>query len=331
LTGLPLVIGCGHYPWIEALDDGSEPLEGIAPTWELGGPQQIFPRMVRDRAFDVSEIGIVAYLHLRSLPDPPFIALPVFPSRMFRHSYIWVHESAGVQRPADLRGKEVGLGEYWNTAGFWQRAILAHEYGVQPSEIRWRRGRLTANAALPPPPPTLGEGPPGVEVQLIPSDETLDSLLARGAIAALLGPEAPPCVAAGAPGIRRLFPDSRAVEEDYYRRTRIFPIMHVVVIKEAVYRAHPWVATSLYRGFCAAKAHAEARLSGPAPLHLPWAAEEIARARAVLGDDLLPYGVETSRPTLEALLQYAHEQGITARRLTVDELFAPNALDEGRE
>jgi 4,5-dihydroxyphthalate decarboxylase len=285
--------------------------------------------MLRHHEFDVAELSLSSYLLGRARGDLPFIALPVFPMRMFRHSSIYLSTASGVERPQDLRGRRVGVPEYQVTVALWARAALQHEYGVPPASVHW----LTGGEEQPGREEKLAlELPAGIRVERIPADQTLNGMLERGELDALIAPRAPSSFSRGSSAFRRLFPNYRQVEQDYYRRTGIFPIMHLVVVREELVRQHPWIAYNLYDAFRRARDAALPLLyeTGFPRYMLPWMASYAEEERALLGPDPWPYGVEPNRVTLEAATQYSHEQGLSARKLAVEELFAPTTLDEAR-
>ena len=248
------------------------------------------------------------------------MALPVFPSRMFRHGFVFVNRDSGIETPKDLDGKRVGVPEYSQTAAVWIRGILSDEYGVDWRSCRWYTGGVNAIGR----PDALVEWPRfPLSIQRV-FDRTLNDMLVAGEIDALIGARIPRALGRD-PRVVRLFPDYREVEKDYYRRTGIFPIMHTVVVREAVYRQHPWVVHSLYKAFVAAKAWCveQMRFSGALRYTIPWLHAELEETERVLGEDPWPYGLEPNRKTLETLMRYLVEQGFVERPRPVDELFAP--------
>ena len=327
---LPITLAAENYDRTRGLIDGSIRPEGIDLNFIPLAVEETFWRMTQFLDFDASEMSGTAYLVERSRPNPRFIAIPVFLSRVFRHNAIYVHADSGLTSPEQLRGRRVGIPEYNLTACVWLRGLLQHEYGVQPHEVHWLVGGQEQpgrkeRANVPP--------PPGVRVEPIPPTETLNAMLERGELEALMAPRIPRPFAAGLPHIRRLFADPWSVEEDYYRRTRIFPIMHYVVLRQDLFAAQPWVAQSLYKAFCEAKALCQEELYDATSLRvtMPWALRELERDRAVFGStDVWPYGLEPSRPTLEAMVQYHVEQGLIPEPLPLETLFAPATLDEFR-
>lgn len=318
--------GC-DYDRYRGLVDGRVVPEGIDLNVVMLPGEEVFYRMLRHREFDVAEVSLSSYVLSTTLPGRPFVAIPVFPSRVFRHSALYVNATSGIARPEDLRGKRVASPEFQMTAGVWVRGILADDYGVGLGDVVHVTGGEEQGGR-----PEKLPLPPGVRVEPIPAQRTLSAMLESGEIDALVAPRAPSSFRDGSPAVRRLFPDYRRVEEDYFRRTGIFPIMHVVAIRREVYERDRWIATTLAKAFARAQAiaYADLREIGLLSTMLPWLVENAAEVRALMGDDWWPYGLEKNRATLETFLRYAHEQGLTPRRLAPDELFAPEALEEYR-
>jgi 4,5-dihydroxyphthalate decarboxylase len=321
---------CGAYDRTRALEDGSVQPEGIDLTYiAVEPPEEVFWRMLMHREFDAAEMSLGSYVAGRARGEFPFIAIPAFVSRMFRHSAAYVHADSGIQRPEDLRGKRVGVPEYQMTATIWLRGVLQDDYGVKPSELRWYSGGQEHPGRREKVPLTL---PPDVRIERIPEDRTLSAMLEAGELDALFAARMPSPFVSGSPRVRRLFPNYREVEAEYFRRTGIFPIMHTVVIRLDLYERHPWVAQSLLKVLGEAKARCARALYDARALRpmLPWAIDAYETARALMGDDFWPYGLEANRKTLETFVRYAHEQGVAARPVSVDELFARETLDTYR-
>ncbi|MGH7930529.1 MAG: ABC transporter substrate-binding protein, partial [Candidatus Binatia bacterium] len=239
------------------------------------------------------------------------------PSRVFRHSYVWINTNAGIEKPQDLKGKRVGIADYSMTALLFTRGFLTHQYGVRPEDIHWFR-RRREHVSIP--------APQGIRIDNIGKDETLDNLLEQGNLDAVALTQPPRGFVQGSPSIQRLFPDARATEAEYYRQTRIFPIMHTVVMRRAVYEKQPSLAVKLTEAFQAAKEKSYERLAEDS-LPLPWLNLDLEFAQRMMGREIYAYGVKASLPTLEAATLYSHEQGLTKRKLEVSELFAPETLD----
>ncbi|HJX10745.1 MAG TPA: ABC transporter substrate-binding protein, partial [Candidatus Binatia bacterium] len=271
--------------------------------------------------FDASEMSLSTYTILRSQGDERFIALPVFPSRIFRHSCIYVHSTAGVQRPRDLKGKRIGVGDYQMTAAVWVRGLLNQEYQVLADEVHW----VVAT------PVCAGiELPANIRISQIDSGQSLERMLEAGEIDALVSVVMPRSIIAENPLVKRLFPNFREVETEYYRRTKIFPIMHTLVLKTELFEREPWAAISLYKAFVEAKEVNYRRLYDTNALvaSLPWLIDEIETCRRIFGRDIWDYSIEGSRPTLEAFLRYLDVQGLTRRPVSIEELFVANIRPE---
>lgn len=327
---LHLDFACGAYDRTRALEDGTVQPEGIDLTYiPIDPPEEVFWRMLMHREFDAAEMSLGSYVAGRARGDFPFIAIPAFVSRMFRHSAAYVNVDSGIHRPEDLKEKRVGIPEYQMTATVWLRGILQADYGVNPSDLRWYSGGQEQPGRREKVPLTL---PPDVRIERIPEDRTLSAMLEAGELDALFAARMPSPFVTGSPRVRRLFPNYREVEAGYFKRTGIFPIMHIVVIRFELYERHPWVAQSLFKALCEAKARCARALYEARALRamLPWALHEYETARSLMGDDFWPYGVEANRKTLETFVRYAHEQGVAARPVSVDDLFAKETLDTYR-
>ncbi|MGB9920037.1 MAG: ABC transporter substrate-binding protein [Moorellales bacterium] len=327
MAKLSLTLACPGYDRVQPLRDGTVTCEGVDLNVIPLVVEEVFWRQLRHAEFDVAECSLSSYVMARSKGDERFIAIPVFPSRFFRHGCIFINTRKGIRRPEDLKGKIVGVPEYQLTAAVWIRGILQDDYGVNPGDVLWRSGGEEEPGRVDKIPMNL---PPHISCEPIPPDRTLSRMLDEGEIDALVAPRAPSCFVNGSPNVARLFPNYREVEEDYYRRTGIFPIMHTVIIKREIYEAHRWVAMSLYKAFKAAKEITMRNYSIMAALYvtLPWLIAEVERTRELMGEDWWPYGLEPNRRALETFLRYHHEQGLSARRMTAEELFAPETLDE---
>jgi 4,5-dihydroxyphthalate decarboxylase len=326
MADIHLTLACEDYDRTRPLRDGSVKAEGIDLNYLALPVEEIFWRMLRYEEFDVAELSMGAFLVDSARGRRPFIALPVFPSRTFRHRCIFVNVSSGIERPEDLKGKRVGLPEYTMTAAVWLRGLLQHEYGVQPEDIHWLQGGEEQPGRKD---RVEFDLPPRVRLEVIPQDRTLNEMIESGEIDALMSPRMPSCFVRGSPRVRRLFPDFKRVEMDYFRRTAIFPIMHVVVIRAGLYAQNPWVAQSLYKAFCEAKDLCFSQIydSNILRISLPWTVSECEEARLLMGEDYWPYGFSANRHVLETLHSYLLEQGLIEKRLDLEKLFAPNTLE----
>jgi len=321
-----LTLACPPYDRVQALKDGSVVPEGIELNFLPMVVEEVFWRQLRYGEFDVSECSLSSYAMIRARGDNRFIAIPVFTSRFFRHSCIFINTHKGIKSPEDLRGKIAGVPEYQMTAPVWQRGILADEYGVYPRDISWRSGGQEEPGRVDKVPMAL---PPDIHHEPIPDDKTLSQMLDNGEIDALFCAYTPSCFQNGSPNVARLFPNFREMEEDYFQRTGIFPIMHTIIIRREVYEAHRWVAMSLYKAFCQAKEIVMRNFDITSALYttLPWMTDEVERSRRILGNDFWPYGIEANRKTLETFLRYHYEQGLSSRKISLEELFAPETMD----
>ena len=320
MSSLALTLAIGDYDRTGALKTGAVRPQGVDLNILTLSPEEIFYRMGRFLEFDACEFSLSTYTIRRGRGEP-MIAIPVFPSQMFRHSSIFIGDKAGIREPKDLRGKRVGVPKYHMTAAVWIRGLLEDEYGVAPKDIRWFEG---------------GEGakvkevdvtlPPDVRLEHVPDGKHLGDMVAAGELDAFIGARRP---AAYGKGVSRLFPDFRTAERAYYERTRIFPIMHTVVLKEELVRQYPWLPRSLYDAFTEAKRLAYERLHFTAALltSLPWQVAEAEETRALMGDDPFAYGIARNRTTVETLAGYSFRQNLAPRRLTIEEMFVPSMLD----
>ncbi len=327
MATVPITLATGAYDRTVPLQLGMVQPEGLT-LYHLTMPvEDVFWRMCQHQEFDAAELSLAAYLTMLGQGETPFIAIPVFLSRMFRHSCVFVNTRAGIHRFEDLRGRAIGVPEYAMTAIVWLRGILHHEHGVAPEEVTWVQGGLETPGRTE---KVRFAYPPHIRVEHVPPGKTLNELLESGEIPALFTARAPSAFLKGSPHVARLFPNYKEVEQAYYRKTGIFPIMHTVVIKKTLYQRHPWIARSLYRAFEQARTLAYQGLYDMTalPVMLPWLIAEIEAERAFFGEDFWPYGVERNRHTLDTFAQYAYEQGLTPQKLAVDSLFAPNTLDE---
>jgi 4,5-dihydroxyphthalate decarboxylase len=322
MSNLKLTLACWDYDRTRPLIDGRVRPEGIDLDIKLLRPRQIFQRMLENQEFHVSELSLASYTALKGRGQCPFVAVPVALSKIFRHSCIYVRTGAGIETPADLKGKRVGTSQYGSTALVFMRGMLQHDYGVAPSDLHWLVGALNTPTEQP---LVSLDLPKSVRLDFLKPGETLEGKFAAGELDALLSIYIPSLFCAGSPRIARLFPNFKQVEQDYFRRTQIFPIMHTVVLRQDVHEEHPWAARSLYQAFAAAKDMAVAGLydSDALQLSLPWLLDHVEEAWHVLGKDFWSYGLEANRPTLLAIGRFVHEQGLSPRAVSPDEMFAP--------
>jgi 4,5-dihydroxyphthalate decarboxylase len=325
MAKIQLTLACGDYDRTNALALGDVEPEGIELNYLRLPVEETFWRMLRHQEFDAAEMSLSSYLIHRSRNDD-FTAIPVFPSRCFRHSCIFIHAGSGIKQPQDLIGKRVGVPEYQMTAPLWQRALLQHDYGVHPSTIQWYQGGLEQPGREEKERLNL---PANIVIQPIRADQTLSHMLEVGEIDALLSARAPSSFASGTGSVQRLFPEFKQTEQEYFHQTGIFPIMHVIVLRKGIVEKYPWAGGSLYKAFCQAKDRLFEQMAQTAALHLslPWLIAEVEETRRLMGADFWPYGVEANRKTLEAATLYSYEQGLTPRKLAIEELFLPSTFD----
>jgi 4,5-dihydroxyphthalate decarboxylase len=326
MSKLRLTMACWNYDRTRALIEGRIPVDGIDLNWLDLPVEETFFRMLRHREFDAAEMSLSSYVISLFKQPQPFIAIPVFPSRFFRHSCIYVNRNTGIREPKDLIGKRVGNPEYQLTACVWIRGILSEEFQVPVSGVSYFTGGeeqpgRTEKVAL--------SLPPEIRVQPIPPDKTLSRMLASGELDALYTARAPSSFTNGTGSVLRLFEDYQAVETDYFRKTKIFPIMHTVVLRRELYEKYPWVARSLYKAFVLAQREAYEDLYETAALKfmLPWLIRHAEDTRNFMGPDFWPYGLESNLHVLGTFLRYSHEQGLSERLLAPQDLFAPETLE----
>lgn len=325
-AGLELTLACGHYDRTEGLRDGSVGIEGVRLTYLDLPVEETFFRMARFGEFDLAELSLSSYV-VSLERDAPFIAIPAFPSRMFRHSGIYLNAAAGIAEPADLAGRTVGVAEYQLTANVWIRGMLAEHYGVPVGSVHYRTGGLHRPGRVEKLALRL---PDGLRVTPIGPTQTLADLLVSGEIDALYTPRTPEPFRAGRPEVTRLFPDYPAEERRWFERTGLFPIMHVVVLRRELYQRHRWLARSALKAFEQARRQALDGIDETAALRylLPWLPAEVARTRAILGPDYWSYGLAGNDAVLRTFLRYAREQGLVQTAFEPADLFAPETLDD---
>jgi 4,5-dihydroxyphthalate decarboxylase len=321
MANLSLTVAINDYDHVRDLVSGDVRAQGIDLTWLRLPVEETFFRFARFREWEVSEFSLGKYSALRAAADDSLVAIPVFPSRSFRHSAIFVRDDGPVDDPAALAGARIGVPEWTQTATIYARGALQHQYGIDLTGVQWFQGGTNQ--------PGRVEGiqlavPAGISLTAV-ADRSLDDMLVAGELDAVIAAHPPTEFKRRSGRVVRLFSDYRTVEEDYHRATGVFPIMHVVALRRDVHDAHPWVAMNLLSAFEEAKRRSLARaIDGNAPRYpIPWSFANAQRAEEIFGRDFWPYGIEPNRRTLDAFLGFAHEQGVCDRRLEPDELFAP--------
>ena len=323
MAKLSLTFACGLYDRMVPLYAGQVQAAGIDLNFvAIDSPRQIFDRMSGGLEFDASEMSSSETFQRHSNGNSPFVALPVFPSRVFRHGHITVNRKSGIKTPKDLEGRRVGVPLYTQTAAIFIRGMLQHDYGVDCSKIHWLQGAMNTPGSHGNPTVLPLVKPAPIEINR--TGKSLSDLLEEGAIDAITSTGVPKAFRKN-PDIVRLFPNFRAIELDYFRRTKIFPIMHLVAVRREVYEKHPFIATSLFNAFNESKNQALARMKDTGALRymLPWLGSDLDEIAEIFDGDPWPYGIEPNRPTLEALVQYLAEQDVIARKLPIEELFVP--------
>ncbi|MBM3367551.1 MAG: ABC transporter substrate-binding protein [Betaproteobacteria bacterium] len=328
MARLQLSVAMGDYDRTRALFDGRVQIDGVDPVFMLLNPEEMFFRSMRSVDFDITELSFSSYLVRHSRGDCPYIAVPVYLSRAFRHTSIYVRKDR-IKAPQDLKGKRVGVPEYQLTANVWARAILQDDFGVRPSDVTWVCGGIDTPGR---PEKVKLQLPPEVQVENAPEGRTISDLLDRGEIDGFIGPRPPSRHVLGNPNVRWLFDDPTAVAKDYYRRTSVFPIMHVAALRKELAERHPWLPGALLKAFTQAKAVALDRLSDTSAtkVTLPFVEEQLKAARETMGEDFWSYGVAPARKTLEAFVRAHHAQGLSARLVPVEELFHASTYETYR-
>jgi 4,5-dihydroxyphthalate decarboxylase len=326
VSRLRLSLACWNYDRTRALMDESIKPDGIDLTYLNLPVEETFFRMLRNGEFDVAEMSLSSYTVSMFREPRPFVAIPIFPSRMFRHSSIYINAHSGIKEPKDLIGKRVGTPEYQMTAPVWIRGILADHYGVPVNSVTYCTGgeEETGRSEK-----LKLDLPPDIRVEPIGAHQTLSAMLASGEIDALHTARMPSTFMTAPDKVKRLFPDYEPVEKQYYRDTGIFPMMHTVAIRREVYEKHRWIAQSLYKAFVGAQraTYDDLHVTAALKAMLPWLTAHVEEARALMGDDFWPYGFARNRKTLETFLRYHHEQGLSQRLLKPEELFAPETME----
>lgn len=327
MSRLPLSVAIGDYDRTRPLTDGSVQIDGVTPTFLLLSPEEMFFRAFRHADFDVCELSLSSFTVRTARGDNPYVGIPVFPSRAFRHTSIVVRTDRGIRTPADLKGRRIGTPEYQLSACVWARAILQDEFGVKPEDIIWVRGGMEQPGRLE---KIKLDLPPNVRLESAPPEQTLSQMLAAGEIDGIVGPRLPSCFERGGANVGWLFPDTVQTAMDYYRRTRIFPIMHLIGIRRTLVEKNPWLPATLLKAFCEAKDETLERLSDTSAtkVTLPFVEEQLVAARRLMGADFWSYGLdEVNRNVLDTFLAHHHAQGLSARRLSAHELFHPASLE----
>ena len=321
MAKLQLSVAMGDYDRTRALLDSRVQIDGVDPVYMTLYPEEMFFRAMRSQEFDVCELSFSSYTVKTANGDCPYIAVPVFLSRAFRHTSIYVRKDR-IHQPVDLKGKRIGVPEYQLSANVWARAILQDDYGVHPEDVTWVRGGIETPGR---PEKIALKLPPGVKLESAPADTTISDMLDRGEIDGFMAPRPPSAHVLANPNVGWLFEDPTATAKDYYKRTQVFPIMHVVGVRKTLAEQHPWLPGAVFKAFSQSKAAALEALSDTSAtkVTLPFVEEQLKAARETMGEDYWSYGVAPNRQTLETFLRHHHAQGLSSRRLAVEEIFHP--------
>ncbi len=327
MADITLSLACTLSDRTRPILDGHVPVPGCRLIPLSGEPEDIFRRALRDQAFDISELSMGSHIVTTARGDSHYVGVPVFPSRAFRHSGIFVRTDRGIAGPEDLKGRRIGLPEYQQTAAMWVRGILADRHGIGPEDVTWVVGSQEQAGGTERVAVTL---PARIKVERIEPSDTLNGLLAAGDLDAIVTPRPPSCFVARSAPVDRLFPDYPAAEADYFRATGFFPIMHCIAVRREIAAAHPWLPLELFRAFSRAKAGAlaELQLVNVLRVSLPWVAAHFEATRAVLGPNPWPYGFGANRDEIAAMTSYAAADGLASRVVDPAELFHPSTLAE---
>jgi 4,5-dihydroxyphthalate decarboxylase len=326
MATLTVSLACAPYDRVQPLFDGRVKIADCIIDAHPMPADEAFSRAYTTQDFDITELSASSHLLTSARGDSPYVGIPAFVSRSFRHSSFYIRTDRGIANPVDLKGKRIGVPQYQQTAALWARGLLADEYGVRASEIGWRNGGLDT--------PGNGERVPlelrGIDLQPIPAGATLSTMLAEGDLDAVIAARPPACFLNGAPNVARLFPNFREAEENYFRKTELFPVMHLIGIRRTLVAAHPWLATAVFDAFAEAReiAMTQLRYQGAFYAMLPWLPDDLSRAQAVMGPDFWPYGVAANRRELDAMRRWAVEQGLTENEPALEQIFAPDFLEE---
>lgn len=325
MSKLQISVAMGDYDRNRALFDGRVQIDGCDPVYMLLNPEEMFFRAMRSRDFDITELSFSSYLVKHSRGECPYIAVPVFLSRAFRHTSIYVRKER-IKKPQDLKGKRIGIPEYQLTAIVWARSILQDDFGIAPEDVTWVRGGIDTPGR---PEKIKLDLPAGVKIESAPEDKTISQLLDEGTIDGFIAPRPPGGAAITNPDVGWLFDDPTAVAKDYYKRTGIFPIMHVVGIRKELAQQHRWLPAAVFKAFSESKTRALDLLADTSAtkVTLPFVEEQLKAARETLGQDFWSYGVAANRRTLEAFTRHHSAQGLSSRQVSVEELFDPSTYE----
>jgi len=325
MAKLTISLACCDYDRTRAIFDGRVQVDGCEVICSPMPPEEAFHRAFKYQEFDVTELSFSSYMNVQSRDGSPYIGIPAFVSRLFRHSSIYIRTDRGINGPEDLKGKTIGVPEYQMTAAMWVRGILKDEYGINPEECHWRNGGLEEGGREERAPLHL---PPEIDLQSIPTDETLAQQLGEGKLDAVISARAPSTYYSN-DNIDRLFPDYKSAEQAYYKKTGMFPIMHLVGIRRSIVEKHPWLPVNVYNAFVEAKKICYEEMTEVGHLYqtMPWPVYELEQVRKLMGEDHWRYGIQENAREIEAMTRYSFEQHLSARKLEPEDLFAESVFD----
>jgi 4,5-dihydroxyphthalate decarboxylase len=329
MAKLELSIAVGDYDRTRPLVDGAVQIDGVDPIFMQLEPEEIFFRAFRHADFDVCELSLSSFTVKTANGDCPYVGLPVFPSRAFRHTSIYIRTDRGIRAPEDLKGKRIGVPEYQLTANVWVRAILEEEHGVKPSDVTWVRGGYEQPGRVE---KIAIQLPPDIRLENVPDGATISDMLAAGELDAVIGPRAPSCFERGHPQVAWLYPDPTTAASAWFERRRIFPIMHLLGLRRTLAERHPWLPAALVKAFEQAKAKALLKLADTSAtkVTLPFVEEQLQAAKRLMGPDFWSYGLEPNRHVLDSFFKHHHAQGLSRRLVTPEELFHPATHESHR-
>jgi 4,5-dihydroxyphthalate decarboxylase len=315
-------VAVGNYDRVRPMIDGAVQIDGVDPVFMTLPPEEIFFRAFRGQDFDICELSMSSTTVKTAAGNCPYVGVPAFVSRAFRHNSIWVRTDR-IKSPADLKGKRVGLPEYQLTACVWARVMLEDDYGVKPSDITWVRGGIEDPGR---PEKITIKLPDGVRMEDAPEGSTISQLLERGEIDGFIAPRVPSLAGRSSPNVGMLFPDPIAASKDYFKRTGIFPIMHITGIRRSLVEQHPWLPAAVFKAFSQSKEKCLEALEDTAAtkVTLPFVEDQLRLAREFMGHDFWSYGLEANRKVLETFLRFHHKEGLSSRLVAPEELFHPS-------
>ena len=325
MEGLQISVACIATDRTRPVLDGHVPIEGCTIKPITGEPEDIFGPALRDGAFDVTEMSMSSHILTTSRGDAKYVGIPIFTSRAFRHSSIFVRTDRGLKTMEDLRGRRIGLPEYQQTAALWVRGIMSDQHGVSPRDVTWVTGGLNGPGHGERIPITL---PPDIRMVNLGHDDNLSAALARGDLDAIIAPRPPACFNNGSFPVDRLFPHYWAEEADYARKTGFFPIMHCLALRRELAEEHRWLCRAIYAAFKTAKDGAlkELTLTNVSRVSLPWLTPSVAQAKGVMGRSFWSYGFHDNERELQAMMRYAQECGLVREEIPASSLFHPDTL-----